>query len=241
MPLRDHFRPPISARHSWEGFHGGWPMVIVQKLFPILPDGYTAEPRVHLGKYYEIDVGGFEADYQGAGRESGQAVGVATLPWAPPQPTWTSDVDIGDRYEYEVLVYDRDRTLVAAVELVSPANKDRAEHRQAFVAKCCALLQKRVCVAIVDLVTIRQANLYAELLELLGRRDPSWTARTPATYAIACRPRTVGRLPLLESWAYPMELGQPLPTLPLWLDDDLAVALDLEASYEETCRVLRIA
>ena len=35
-------------------------------------------------------------------------------------------------------------------------------------------------------------------------------------------------------------LGQPLPTLPLWLADNLAVPLELETSYEETCRILRI-
>jgi hypothetical protein len=34
---------------------------------------------------------------------------------------------------------------------------------------------------------------------------------------------------------------QPLPCLPLWLTEDLAVPLDLEASYEQTCRDLRIA
>ena len=45
---------------------------------------------------------------------------------------------------------------------------------------------------------------------------------------------------LFESWAKPLALGQPLPTLPLWLADNLAVPLDLEASYEETCRALRI-
>jgi hypothetical protein len=56
MPLRDHFRPPISKRFSWEGFHGGWPMTIVQTLAPLLPEGYIAEPRTHLGSYYEIDV-----------------------------------------------------------------------------------------------------------------------------------------------------------------------------------------
>jgi hypothetical protein len=37
-----------------------------------------------------------------------------------------------------------------------------------------------------------------------------------------------------------LALGQPLPTLPLWLADDLAIPLELEPSYEETCRVLRI-
>ena len=60
MPLRDHFRPPVSKRSSWEGFHGGWPMRIVEELAPRLPDGFVAEPRVHLGSYYEIDVCTFE-------------------------------------------------------------------------------------------------------------------------------------------------------------------------------------
>jgi hypothetical protein len=38
-----------------------------------------------------------------------------------------------------------------------------------------------------------------------------------------------------------MTPGRPLPPLPIWLDVDLGVTLDLEASYEDTCRVLRIA
>jgi hypothetical protein len=40
------------------------------------------------------------------------------------------DVDLTDQYEYEVLVYDqsRGRRLVAAVEIVSPANNDRPEN-----------------------------------------------------------------------------------------------------------------
>jgi hypothetical protein len=32
MPLRDHFRPPVEERHSWDELHGGWPMIIVQTL-----------------------------------------------------------------------------------------------------------------------------------------------------------------------------------------------------------------
>jgi hypothetical protein len=35
-------------------------------------------------------------------------------------------------------------------------------------------------------------------------------------------------------------IGHKLPTLPIWLQDDLAVSLELEASYEEACRALRI-
>src|SRR5262245_4511220 len=53
----------------------------------------------------------------------------------PAPPTLAVATDLPAPDEYEVLVYDtkRGRRLVAAVELVSPANKDRPEHRRAFV------------------------------------------------------------------------------------------------------------
>src|SRR5262245_43891314 len=171
MPLRDHFRPPVSKRSSWEGFHGGWPMVMVQQLAPVLPEGFVAEPRVHLGSFYEIDVCTFEEDVgDDSPSNPGQSSngGVATAAFAPPEPTLTIDADIPEQYAYEVLVYDveRDRQLVAAVEIVSPANKDRSDSRQIFVAKCASLLTKGVCVSIVDVVTVRRFNLYTELLAL---------------------------------------------------------------------------
>lgn len=244
MPMRDHFHPPVSARHSWEGFHGQWPAMLVQQLVTVLPDGYTAEPRVHLGSYFETDVAGLENDcHDSPGSMSGDQGGAATALWAPPEPTLSVETNLSEQYEYEVRVYDqsRDRQLVAAVEFVSPANKDRLEHRRAFVTKSAALLQQAVSVTIVDLTTVRRFNLYAEMLEWLDHRDPSLGDDPPATYAAACRVRVVGGKSRLETWAYPLEVGRPLPTLPLWLSEDTSVALDLESSYENTCRVLRIS
>jgi hypothetical protein len=246
MPLRDHFRPPVSKRPSWEGFHGLWPGIIVQQLAPRLPDGLVAEPRVHVGGYYEIDVCTFE-QYEEGERGSGLAresnVGVATAPQAPPAPTLTLDAEFPEQYSYEVLIFDleRDRRLVAAIEIVSPANKDRPESRQLFVAKCFNLLRQDVCLSIIDLVTIRQFNVYTELLALLNRSDPAFTARVPPIYAVTCRKRQVGRQTKLDTWSHPLAVGQPLPSLPVWLSETQNVELDLEASYEETCRVLRIS
>jgi len=244
MPLHDHFRPPIWNKASWEGFHGGWPMAMVQQLVKILPEQYTAEPRVHLGSNYEIDVCAFESDeFSRASRSDvADSSPVATATWAPPEPTLAVEVDPMEFYEYEVLIFDqeRGRQLVAAIEIVSPANKDRPETRQAFVTKCAALVQKRVCVSIVDLVTIRKFNLYCELLDLFGQTDPAFASAPPATYAVTCRDRHVRKRRRFETWAYPLVVGQPLPVLPIWLEDDRAVSLDLEASYLETCRALRL-
>jgi Protein of unknown function (DUF4058) len=244
MPLRDHFRPPLDKKTSWEGFHGSWPAVVVMALNRKLPPRYLAEPRVHLGAYMEIDVTAFDEEMpappaSGFGADEG---GVATAVWSPPQPTFAVATDLPDQYAYEVRVFDtwRDRRLVAAVEIVSPANKDRPENRRAFVTKCAALLHQRVSVAMVDLVTTRQFNLYGDLLEQIGETDPALAPEPPPLYATACRWIRRDEAWHFETWTHPLALGQPLPTLPLWLADDLAVPLELEASYEEACRILRL-
>jgi hypothetical protein len=244
MPLRDHFHPPVSKRSSWEGFHGGWPMQIVRELAPRLPEGFVAEPRVHLGSYYEIDVTTFEQDAERTAIPGSAPIatgGVATLLEPSPAPTLTIDADFPEQYAYEVLIFDveRERRLVAAVEIVSPANKDRPESRHLFVAKCCNLLRQDVCVSIIDLITIRQFSLYAELLALLGHSDPV-PRPSPAIYAVTCRKRSGSRRTKLDSWFRPLAIGQTLPSLPVWLSETQTVSLDLEASYQETCRVLRI-
>jgi hypothetical protein len=242
MPLRDHFRRPVKKLISWEGFHGGWPMTMVQRLVPLLPRRYTAEPRAHLGSYYEIDVSAYEHDESEVHEFSTHSNGGGVATAVTPEPTLAVDIDFTEQYAYEVLVYDqeRDRQLVAAVEIVSPANKDRGQNRQAFITKCAALLQQGVCVSIVDLVTIRRANLYMDLLKLLETSDPAFTPKTPATYAATCRRRIVSERSRLESWAYPLIVGQPLPPLPIWLTEDFSVTLDLDGSYEDACRVFRI-
>ena len=39
---------------------------------------------------------------------------------------------------------------------------------------------------------------------------------------------------------HPLANGQRLTTLPIWLKETRAISLELESSYEETCRTLRI-
>lgn len=242
MPLRDHFRPPLDDLRHWEGMHGGWPMMIVASLRRALPPGYFAEPRVHSGQSAEIHVAAFDDerhDHSAGGESNGG--GVATAVWAPPRPTLTLATNLPAQDVYEVQVFDERRhcRLVAAVEIVSPGNKDRPENRRAFVAKCMGMLRERVSVIIVDMVTTRNQNLYAELLEMLGEGGKAVGA--DPLYANASRYTKRGDEWLLETWENALTLGKPLPTLPLWLADNLAVPLELEKSYEESCAILGIA
>ena len=241
MPLRDHFGPPLDDHRPWEGFHGQWPAMIVQGLNAKLPPEYFAAPRVHLGSAFEIDVATFEGGWGESFAPTKEFAGdVAVAAWSPEQPALLLETELPVPPEYEVLVYDEqfEKRLVAAIELVSPANKDRPEHRRTFVQKCEALLHNGVCVVIVDLVTIRAFNLYRELAELIGATEPV-TLQTQL-YAVTCRSLRHGDRWRVEAWEHPMTIGQPLPTLPLWLADNLAIPLDLERSYEDTCRALRI-
>jgi hypothetical protein len=248
MPLRDHFRSPVNDTHSWDEVHGQWPGEIVRQLTTILPAGFRAAPRVYLGSPFEVDVSTYDLDSRDSesGADSGEG-GTATI--TALSPTLTVEANLLEQDEYEVRIYDveRGRQLVAAIEIVSPSNKDRPDTRELFIGKVASLLQQGVCVSLVDLVSVRQANLYADLLRLLGRTDPAFAATTPNLYAVSLRSRTLHtrkppkRKQLLDAWFYPMIVGQPLPTLPIWLTPDLRVMLLLETSYEETCKILAIA
>ena len=134
-----------------------------------------------------------------------------------------------------------DYRLVAAIAIASLSNKDRPEHRRAFVAKCATLLSDDVSVTIVDLVTTRNFNLYGDLMELIGQTDPSLGDEPPAFYSVACRWGRSEKRGLLETWLNPLAIGQPLPTRPLRIADNFAVPMELESSYEETRRILRIS
>ena len=77
-------------------------------------------------------------------------------------------------------------------------------------------------------------------MKLIGQTDPSLGEEPLPLYAVACRWGRSENRGLLETWLNPLEIGKPLPTLPLWIADNLSIPLELEPSYEETCRILRI-
>jgi hypothetical protein len=141
--------------------------------------------------------------------------------------------------EVQVFTDDSDLRLTAAVELVSPRNKDRPQARQAFAVKCVGYLQQDSSVVVVDTVTTRRADLNAAILALLGVESSAALASSLSAVSY----RAVGReeeTQQLLLWPAPLALGQALPTLPLWIASDFSVPLDLEASYQATCTDLRI-
>lgn len=145
----------------------------------------------------------------------------------------------------EIRVYQDDgggAQLRAAIELISPANKDREGSRHTFAAKCADYLQHGIGLAIVDVVTSRTANLHADLFSVLevSSKKLVWESKT-GLYAVAYRPVVLRKSPRVEAWPTTLEVGQTLPDLPLWLSLEFCLPVRLEASYRETCESLRIS
>ncbi len=238
MPVHDHFTRSLSMTHPWRGFHSAWANTITRRLNGgLLPECYWAIPNVDLGGSVEIDVATVEHQGQTA---TGPPAGVAT--WAPPSPTITLPVDFThvETIEVQVFADEGGPRLRGAVELVSPANKDRPSNRRAFAVKCASYLQQEAGVVVVDVVTDRCANLHEEIMRALelGNGAP-WQSPT-RLYAVAYRTANVEGQPRFQAWAEALALGAPLPCLPLWLGPELSVPIDLEAAYTETCTNLRL-
>jgi hypothetical protein len=203
----------------------------------VLPAGYYAVPLVERDGPIEIDVATLSEQSAPVPADGG----AAPQAWAPPAPGLAVTVELPAAGGVEVNVFadDGDPRLAAAVELLSPRNKDRPQARQAFAVKCVGYLQQGSSVVVVDTVTTRRADLNTAILSLLG---VDAAAVTPASLS-AVSYRAVGReeeTQQLQLWPASLTLGQPLPKLPLWIAADFSVPLDLEASYQATCTDLRI-
>jgi hypothetical protein len=242
MPLLDHFRPPLTPARHWEAFHAAWAGSIADVLNRhLLPDGYFAEEQVSAGGRVEIDVASFANTPEGNG-PGATAVVTATRPqvWTPPAPALVMPGVPTQRFEVLVFREEGGATLVAAVELISPGNKDRPDARRAFAAKCVSYLCQGIGLIVIDVVTTRRANLHNDMVRLMDRDAAFFLPDEPPLYAVAYRPARRNDEEQIDLWTAGLNVGWPLPLLPLALGQDLAVPLDFEAAYVDACERRRI-
>lgn len=233
MPLLDHFHPPVNQRRSWEGFHGQWAAALVEKLNrDLLGEEYFADMQVHVGGQVEVDVATLEETELAEKGSSGTTAMLARV-WTPPATKLVIPAVFPDDIEVQIYATTAGATLVAAIELVSPGNKDRADARRAFVAKCASYLARGIGLIVVDIVTNRLANLHNELMTFLGQEGPYLLSPSTAIYAAAYRPSRQPSGDQVELWPHPLVLGQPLPLLPLALRNAGCLPIDLEETYRE--------
>jgi hypothetical protein len=188
-----------------------------------------------------VDVATFdERTSEGEERASGNG-GVAVAAWAPPRTTLVMPALFPDELEVQVFATEGGLTLVGAVEMVSPGNKDRPATRQAFAIKCANYLQQGIGLVIVDVVSERLANLHDELIELLNQSESFRFPGGGPLYAVSYRP--MRREPggdQIEIWPSALTVGEALPRVPLALRGGPTLPLDLETTYMEARASLRL-
>lgn len=242
MPLLDHFHPPLSAERRWESFHSNWATKLADALTERwLPPNYIAEEHAHFGPSVEIDVATFERETS-ATTAGGSAVAATAEPkvWSPPDADGVLPSVFPETFEVRVLSTDTGPKLVAAIELVSPGNKDRPAERRAFAVKCASHLYQGIGVIVVDIVANRRANMHNEILRVMEAGDVLLLPPEAYLYAVAYRPLRRGPHDDIDIWRVPLEVGQSLPVLPLGLRADLVIPVDFETTYADACQRKRL-
>lgn len=241
MPLYDHFRLPVKNRFPWESLHSVWMAELANRLNAILPTNYVALERMRIGYKLEIDVATLEIGTDSLAHENGSNGGVATRSrtYTPPAASATISTIFPDVIELRVFAQEGSASLVAAIELVSPGNKDRDEERMAFASKIATYLRAGVSVIVMDIVTTRRANLHNILCSLIGAPAEVELPADTHLYSAAYRPILRLGKPEIDIWTASFFVGDPLPTMPLRLIGDLFVPVEFEMAYTAACRQRR--
>ena len=196
-----------------------------------LPVGY----RAYIGSAPLLAVGA-PVDRPDVGVRSWSAPEATRQPDAAGAETSTNPTEPDEEIavatlDPETAVYvERQGRLVAAVELISPRNKDRPISRSTYLARYLGYLLDGAHLVLIDVhrrpVGFSFADRIATELDL---KQPSVVPPMSVSYRVGEPAATGGRL--LAIWRRPMTVGNTLPAIPLPLSFEQEVSLDLETTY----------
>ena len=131
----------------------------------------------------------------------------------------------------ETAVYvERQGRLIAAVELISPRNKDRPIARSAYLARYLGYLLEGAHLVLIDVHRRPAGFSFADHIATeLHLQQPSVLPPMAVSYRVGEPAATGGRL--LAIWRRPMTVGDTLPAIPLPLTPEQEVTLDLDQTY----------
>ena len=235
MPILDHLSPEILDIADFDSFHAQWASKIVAALNKILPRGFRAKAHTSIGAR-EVDV---RTDRTLSISEKQRLISQYRIPASP----IVSEAKFPRVLEVFVDYIDRGRQItVGVVEIVSRANKDRPGSRDTFVSKCSNLLSQNVSLVMVDILAPPFFNLHNQLLETLDIKigHLKENQETPLYCAAYHQILDEENKPAIEFWGYSLKVSDLLPELPLFITSDIAVPVNLERTYMESCDELKV-
>jgi hypothetical protein len=229
MPLHDW-----KDERGWDGVHLLWLSELVRWLRPRLPDDF----RAYVGSVPTLTVEStngrpnlqvrrWQPEPPGPGPEAAASLlepdlqGVATFTFDP----------------HRAIHIDHHGSLAAAIEVVSPRNKDRREAKEAYASRYLGYLRQGVHLLLLDLLPRPVGFSFLDVLgAALGLAIPG----TPAPFAVSFRigdpiPTENAESPVIGVWHRALQTGQSLPVLPLILTSRQHLMIDLEQSYHAAC------
>jgi len=226
MPIHDWSRVDAGLFHD---FHQTWTIQIKKALNGgVLPGGYFA--------LAEQVVGGPIPDVITLKRRSSPPVepkgprGVAIAD-APPQARFvaSTEMDLYVRKANRIVVRHRLGQVVAVIEIISPGNKSSVGALRSVIDKAYELLRQGIHLLVVDLFppTPRDPQgihkaIWEEICDQPFEEPPDKPLTVAAYYAGVPK----------KAYIEPVAVGDPLPSLPLFLDLQTYVPAPLEGSYQ---------
>jgi hypothetical protein len=231
MPLHDW-----TDERGWDSVHPFWMAYLVEWLQPRLPEGYKA----FLGGVPALTVA------SGNGKPD-----VSVRQWGP-QPSAEKAVtdtavlapdleaSVVVRLDPQIAVHvDFHGQLIAAIELVSPRNKDRVDSKETYANRYLGYLRLGVHLLLVDVLPRPRGFSFSDAITSgLGMELPPLPPPFAATYRVGeVVPVGDDMGSLLAVWRRPLQVGQPLPALPLPLSVHRAILIDLEETYQRAAKM----
>jgi hypothetical protein len=232
MPVHDWTKVEAGTFHA---FHTAWITHLSETLNSgVLPTGYYAMPEQHAGRWIadlltlQMPATSIPADADHGG------VAVAD---APPKVRQRLTTSLSARAARRTLAirHVSNHRIVALLEIVSPANKDRASHVNDFVDKLETALAHGVHVLLVDLFArgaFDPLGMHGVLWERIADEPSPDIDNEPvqlASYLAGIQP---------EAYIDCVAFGQQLPAMPVFLNADRYVSVPLEPTYDQAFRGL---
>jgi hypothetical protein len=237
MPIHDWTRVDAGIFHA---FHLKWIAELDKALNSgLLPAGYYALPEQHAGSSIPDVLTLHASPALDEPPPLPPATGGTLLAEAPPQVQrkQTSASVVRTRRRTLAIRHVSQHRLVALVEVVSPANKDRPQSIADFAGKIVSALDYGVHALLVDLFPPGphdSCGMHGAIWQRLENTEepydlPTDDSLTVASYVASDK---------VDIYLGHPSVAAPLPAMPLFLRPDRYVTVPLEATYLEAYRSL---
>jgi hypothetical protein len=228
MPVHDWTRVDAGIFHD---FHLTWATHLRDALNDgLLPEGYYALTEQHAGRAIADVLTLKRGDNAPIVPRQSGPIAVAEAP-----PRVSRRMVAGPNATYRAkrrtlaIRHVSNHRLVALIEILSPANKDRPLSVTKFVEKIHSALQHGCHLLVIDLFPPGRHDphgIHGAIWESFDTAD----SLPPADKPLMLAAYEADTLP--EAYLEPIAVGDPLPDMPLFLDTDWYVKTPLESTYQ---------